>query len=300
MNDLVDRFVSWLEALREYLQQYFPSPPARPRQRRPLSLWGGFAAFGVVFVLAIVSTAGACSAPKKDTLVVGINTPFPPFEVRNGEDISGFDVDLAQRIATALGRKLVIKDFSEFDSLLPTLEAGKIDLAISAITIREDRSEVVRFSDPYFNASQAMMTLKSNSFAATGKPDDFKGKRVGYQTGTTSESWVKENLLGKVDIASTVPFGDLAVGMQMLRLKSIDVLLIDEPVATSFAKSQNDLSVVGRIDTGEQYGVAVAHNDPNHLLPAINEVIKTMQSKGKDGQASEYDNLIAKWFGGSK
>lgn len=269
-------------------------------QRNTYVMTGSLIAVGIVFVLAIIFTANACSAPQKLPLTVGINTPFPPFEMHNGEEISGFDVDLAQKIASSMGRQLVIKDFSEFDALLPTLEAGKLDMVISALTIREDRAEVVSFSDPYFSASQALLTLKVSQMASTGSPGDFAGLKVGYQAGTTSESWIKDNLLGKVGIKEATPFGDLTVGLQLLRLKSVDVIILDEPVATSLSKSQTDLAVSGKIETGEKYGVAVAHSDPHSLLPAINKTIRDLQAKSTGSDQSEYDKLIQKWFGGTK
>lgn len=248
----------------------------------------------IVFVAAIFSTASACSRPEKETLIVGTNTPFPPFEMRNGEDVVGFDIDLAQEIAKALGRKLVVKDFSEFDALLPSLTAEELDMAISSLTIRSDREEVVDFSSSYFAASQGILTRKGSAFSYSGNTAVFAGKRIGYQQGTTSEFWLEENVLGRVADIRMSPFGDLEVGLQFLRLGSVDLIVLDEPVAASFAKAHGDLAVAGVIATGEEYGVAVREGDPDKLLPVVNRVLARLHEDGT------YDKLIEKWFGGEK
>ncbi|HVZ12538.1 MAG TPA: transporter substrate-binding domain-containing protein [Patescibacteria group bacterium] len=254
-----------------------------------------------VLALAIISTMSSCGGPKKTNLIVGVNTDFPPFEVRNGEDITGFDIDLANLIAKKTGRHLVVRDYSEFDSLLPTLKAGKLDMVISAVTIRKDREEVASFSSPYFEASQALLTTQSANLTWSGKASDLAGKRVGYQKGTTSESWVKDNLLdGKVNIESATAIDDLSIGLLSLNLKSLDVIIIDAPVAESYAGSHKDLRVAGKIDTGEQYGVVVAKNDPQKLLPTVNSALKTLRDKNGKTNTTQYDQLVQRWFGGAK
>lgn len=257
--------------------------------------------FGVVFLLAatyfaITMTMEKVSQPEKEYLVVGTNTPFPPFELKNGDKIVGFDIDLAERIAKAMGKKLIIKDFTEFDALLPTLQAGSLDMVISAVTIREDRDEVVDFTAPYYDASQGILVKKGSNltFSNPCNPEDFVGLRIAYQEGTTSQLWIEENLIGKVKISEPTVFDDLTFALQLLKLGAVDAILLDAPVAESFAKSNPDLMVAGTIETGEKYGIAVQDGDPKNLLPAINKVIVEMKTKG------EYQKLLEKWFGGGK
>lgn len=264
------------------------------RKRSILAIIVALVLFLGVLWFAIASTIDKAHEPSRGILVVGTNTPFPPFEDRKGEELIGFDIDLAERLAKALGKRLVIKDFNEFDALLPGLQAGTLDMIASAVTIRDDRKEVVDFSDSYFDASQAIIANKGNSFIFSGNPADFTGYKVGYQKGTTSQSWVESHLLGKVKAGDLIPFGDLTVGLGLLRLGSVDLIIIDEPVARSFAKNNSDIIVAGTIETGEKYGLAVPKGDPKKILPTINKALKEMKETG------EYDKLIQKWFGGQK
>lgn len=264
----------------------------KARNRSRPVIIGTVIAVLIVLVFAVMSTVAKASAPGKNTVLVGVNTPFPPFEIQSGGEVVGFDIDLMKEVAKALGRKLVIKDFNEFDALLPAVESGTLHIAISAVTIREDRDEVVDFSEPYFEASQAILKKGSNPFVYSGDPKVFAGVKVGYQKGTTSESWAEKNLKDKIEVGAFTPFGDMALGLELLQLGSIDVIILDEPAARSFVKMRGGLALAGTIETGEKYGVVVANGDPHKFLPVVNKVIKKMKEKG------EYDKLVVKWFQG--
>ncbi len=84
---------------------------------------------------------------------------YPPFEYKEGQDFRGFDIEIAQIIAEKLGLELQIQDM-EFDSLIPSLTSKKIDMAISAITITEERKQQVDFSESYYQANQTILVKK--------------------------------------------------------------------------------------------------------------------------------------------
>jgi ABC-type amino acid transport substrate-binding protein len=236
----------------------------------------------------VSTTISKMSVPERNTLVVGTSTPFPPFETRAGDKVIGFDMDIAEQIALKLNRRLVIKDFSDFEALLPALKSGSIDIAIAGITILDSRLEVVNFSDPYYNSSQSVLALKTSTLSDLNDPLDFLNLRVGYQTQTTSQYWIESNL----NMSNTVSFTDLQMGIQYLNMGEIDVIIIDKPVAEGFTQSLTTLKVVGSIDTKEQYAIAVQKNDPQGILLIINQVLAEMKENG------EYNKLIGKWFGG--
>lgn len=253
----------------------------------------------VILVLgyfATTRTIGRFNEPPKENITFGLNSPYPPFESKVGDEYFGFDVDLAYKIGEKMNKKVIIKDFSDFGTILPALETGAIDAAISAITITDERKGVADFSVPYFNASQALLVLKDSKFKASGSisANDFAGMKIGYQEKTTSQGWAEENLFGKVNLAENKTFGDLNGGLQLLRFGVIDGIIMDEPSAYAFARSYPDLKVAGVMQTNEAYGVAVKKGDPQKLLKEIDQVIGEMKQNG------EYDQLIKKHFGGGK
>ncbi|MBQ4099937.1 MAG: transporter substrate-binding domain-containing protein [Oscillospiraceae bacterium] len=99
-----------------------------------------------------------------EEIVMGTNAEFEPFEYRENDKIVGFDIEIANEIADAMGKKLVIEDMA-FDSLITALSAGKVDFVIAGMTATEERRQNVDFSDCYFNASQVIII----------RDPDFKG-----------------------------------------------------------------------------------------------------------------------------
>lgn len=93
----------------------------------------------------------------RETLRVGTEALMPPFEfVDQGNQISGFDIELVERIGQALGKKAVVSNMN-FPALIPSLQSGKIDLAISCFNVTEERRQKVDFSRPYHAGDIAAM-----------------------------------------------------------------------------------------------------------------------------------------------
>lgn len=248
--------------------------------------------FVVSLFFAIKTTVTKCSTPINNVLVVGTNTPFPPFENVNGAQVEGFDIDLVEKIGKALNKKITYKIFTTFDAMLPALKTGDIDMVASAVTIRSDRDELFDFSDSYYQGAQAVITNKS-SILNLGCNVDFGCLKIGCQKGTTSEFWIDSNLVDRVNIKEKMTFDDMDYGLQLLRLKSVDVVILDMPVAANFVKIY-PLRICGIFSTGEQYGFVVQDKDPKKLLPVINSTLKELKANG------EYQKLVNRWFGGSK
>jgi polar amino acid transport system substrate-binding protein len=226
---------------------------------------------------------------KKKVLVMGTSTPFAPFEDIDNGQIVGFDIDLAREVARSMDMDLQIVDYTDFNTLFPALTAGKIDMFVAAATIKPDRQQAFNFSIPYYNASQAVLTLASSTFQCAGdcNSSDFQGFVVGYQIGTTSESWAQSNLLNTTLTNPENDFGNLLL---LLKKGEINAVIVDSPVAAAYAKSDKAFKVAGIINTHESYGFVVQGGDPENLLPSINKALQDMMQSG------QYDQFIQKWF----
>jgi polar amino acid transport system substrate-binding protein len=252
-------------------------------------------------IFAIKMTVNKCSAPDKKILLVGTNPPFPPFEDLKGGEVVGFDMDIIEKVSKSINKKVVYKVFTDFGSVLPALKSGNIDIVASSVTMRSDREEMFDFSDPYYIESQAALSHKTFiSYVYNGKitgntkliAEDFKDLKVACQKSTTSQFWVRDNLIGKINLADTLYFDDMDYGLQLLRNKVVDVIIVNQSTAEKFVKLYPQLHIVGTIKTGEKYGFVVQKGDPKKLLPAINKTLKEIKSNG------EYQKLVYKWFGG--
>ena len=261
----------------------------------------------IVAFFAGLGLGAVLYAPQPVALLVnGHNAPFPPFEVYSDTlgTIVGFNADIAQEIANATGRKLVLRNFVDFDVLLLTVGNGGIDMSIASITMSGSkgaaRNQSMDFSDPYWKADQAAL-VHPGTFDLTcanqanctpaeiaGSPDHI----IGVQLGTTSEGWVDDNVapLMTDSSANIKRFGNVAIEIAALNTGSVQIVIIDEPVARAFAPQGSGFKVAGAIPTGELYGIAVANNDPQGLITIINQVLRQLRDSGK------YDLLVKKWF----
>ena len=218
---------------------------------------------------------------EKGKLVVGMSADYAPYEFHyideNGKDvIGGFDVDIANEIADAIGVELVIQEM-DFDALVSALPAGKVDVVISGMNPTEEWAKVVDFSDIYYNSQHGILVRtedadKYKTFA------DLEGAKVGAQLGSTQEQIAK----------AEIPNADLQllanVNNLILELKSgkVDAIVMEKPVAEMAVKNNPDLAV-GEPTYEEKTGgnaVGVAKNNPE-LLAKINEVINELNESGK-------------------
>lgn len=218
---------------------------------------------------------------EKGKVVVGMSADYAPYEFHyineNGEDvIGGFDVDIANEIASALGVELVIQEM-DFDALVAALPAGKIDLVVSGMNPTEERAKVVDFSEIYYNSQHGIL-VRSEDVDKYKTFADLEGAKVGAQLGSTQEQIAR----------SEVPNADLQllnnVNNLILELKAgkVDAVIMEKPVAEMAVKSNTELAVGTPIYEDKTGGNAVgmAKNNPE-LLAKINEVIKELNETGK-------------------
>lgn len=93
------------------------------------------------------------------SLKLGTNAAFPPFEYVDGKNIVGFDISMGQKIAKNAEKTLDIVDMA-FDSLIPALQSGTIDFIAAGMSVTEERKKNVDFSAPYFQSEQVIIVKK--------------------------------------------------------------------------------------------------------------------------------------------
>ena len=221
------------------------------------------------------------------TYVGGTSADFPPFEyVQNGKYV-GFDIDLISAIAKMEGFNVSIRDMS-FDSLIPALKAGVIDIAIAGMTITNQRQKVVDFSQPYWFANQDVIVNKNSKYTVTVL---FGNHKVGVQTGTTGDLWVTNNLAktGILKKENVKRYQSFIYALQALLNNAVDAVVLDSPVAERFAKMK-PVKIVATLITGESYGIAVKKGN-TFLLGKINDGLKKIKASGQMAK------LIDKYFG---
>lgn len=237
----------------------------------------------VLIGIVLIGVLPGCG---QETLKVRIATDatWPPFEYVDEQtmEIVGFDIDLIKAIADEAGLDIEIVNVA-WDPLLAGMAQCQYDAAISAMTITEERKEVMLFSNPYFEAGQLVTVRFGNTEIAS--KEDLGGKTVGAQIGTTGSFEVD-----KIAGATLKTYDDIGLAMQDLMNGQIDAVIADNPLAMGYANANPDkLKTVGAVFTSEYYGIAVC-NTETELLERINEGLAKVKAKGL------IDELILEWL----
>ncbi|MDP9227570.1 MAG: basic amino acid ABC transporter substrate-binding protein [Actinomycetota bacterium] len=206
-------------------------------------------------------------------LLVGTDTPFPPFEIGKPPDLSGYDIEVVNAIADKIGLEVTYQDTS-FDTIFRDTAQGKFDLAVAASTITPEREQTVDFSDPYYEANQSLMVATGSDIATV---DDLGGKTVGAQDATTGEDYANEET-GAAEVRG-FPEGPDAINA--LRAGQVDAVIIDQPVALDAVESLGggDIEIAQEIVTSELYGLAMAQ-ESDALREAVNGALQEIKDDG--------------------
>ncbi|MFF5478539.1 transporter substrate-binding domain-containing protein [Streptomyces sp. NPDC012935] len=231
------------------------------------------------------TAAGGVEVVKAGQLTTCTHLPYPPFQSEIDGKVQGFDVSLIDLVADDLGVKQTIVDqpFENFKTG-GSLNAGSCDLAAAGMTITEERKKNVDFSDPYFEATQAVLVDKKSGISSFA---DLKGKKVGAQAQTTGEDYAKSKGLDPVSFESS----DAVING--LRTGQVEAVVIDYPVVQGWLKDKANAAafeVAEQINTGEQYGFTVKKGNTK-LREAINKAIADAKADGT------YKKLYEKWIG---
>jgi len=243
--------------------------------------------------LALIGCGSASSGGEKKTIVLGTSADYPPFEFivlddKGAQQFVGIDISVAQTIAQDMGAELQVSNM-DFDSLMAALQKGDADIVLAAIEVTEERLEAADFSDPYYTDYPAMVLVKADKAAEYTSLDDFAGKSVGAQTGTTKADLVTDQFTG-ANLVALTSVNDL---VNQLVYDKVDAIVLDGAVAMQYAQSNADL-LVADVELGEAlpYCVAVRKGDPDQLLTSINATIAKLVSEGKiDTFAAEADAI---------
>lgn len=244
---------------------------------------------GASSVAGLVGSAG-CLGGDDETLTPGTAPGFPPFEMKEDGELIGFDVDLLEAVVGETDYELGEWEEFEFDSLIPALENDRIDVIAAAMTINDDRKEQIAFSDPYWESDQAVLVRQGGDFQPSDWPE-FEGRTVGAQSGTTGAGTVEEQLIesGVIDEDDYSSYGSYVLAVEDLENENIDAIVIDQPVAETFA-AERDVEVSFVHETGEEFGFGI-RQDSEELQSALNDGLSTVRDDGT------YEEITTTWFG---
>ena len=239
----------------------------------------------VVMAIAMMTTVFAsCGSKESDeaeTLTMATNANFPPYEYKDGDDFKGIDIEIAEKIAEKLGKKLEIADV-EFGSIVGGVQSGKYDMGIAGMTITDERKQSVNFSDTYATGIQSVIVKEDSSVKSV---DDITamvkdGGKIGVQQDTTGDIYAsdtEEN--GGYGDDNVIRYKNGADAVQALVTDKVGCVIIDNEPAKSFVAANEGLKILDTEFAVEDYAIAIA-KDNDTLLKDINNALSELKADG--------------------
>ncbi len=234
---------------------------------------------------ALMLLGSAAQAAEK--LRIGTEGAYPPFnQIDASGQVVGFDLDIAHALCTKMQVECEVVT-SDWDGIIPALNAKKFDFLIASMSITEERKGAVDFTEPYYSNKLQFIAPKSVDFK-TDKAS-LEGKVIGAQRATIAGLWLEDNLDGVVDIklydTQDNAYLDLAAGR-------IDGILADKFVNWEWLKSKagQDFEFKGEpVHDDDKIGIAVRKGD-DALRQRLNAALKAIIEDGT------YQQINAKYF----
>lgn len=229
---------------------------------------------------------------KKDTYIVGMNKDYAPFSYldENGEP-AGFDVECLDWIADKYGFNVEYQ-YMPWSQGVYSVETRKIDMFYSALTITDERSAKVTFSNPYYSVGNAVAQMEENDFTA----EMFERGElvVGLIEGTTTSEWVlsfygdsKSNIM--ISEGKIISYPDSDSRLQAFLNGEVDVIFSNGP-STVAMTSKYPIEIIKEYPTDELYAAGVENGD-TILLEMINNGLAELESSGVKAELLKKYNL---------
>lgn len=207
-------------------------------------------------------------------LIVGAEFPSPPFLIPPRENPTGFEVDIADAIAERLGLEVRWLEIPWTSIFAPGPK--RFDMNINETTITEERDRVIDFSDPYFEANQAVLVHAGTPAEDATTIDALKELRLAAQAQTTGLDYIRNTI--KPNTEPRV-FPTTVAANQALLNEQIDAFIIDVPIAAGLVgESPDELVVTGQFVTNEEWGIVF--EEGSELVEHVNGALAEIKDDG--------------------
>ena len=228
------------------------------------------------------------------TLTIGTDSPaydpwFAKNDPTNGE---GFESAVAYAVAEKLGFTGDQVQWTKvpFNSSYAPGKQGKFDFDINQISITAQRAQVVDFSDGYYAAAQAVVTLKGSPADGATTLAELKGLKIGAQTGTTSLTAIRDLIQPDSD---PVVFKDTTGATQALQHGQVDAILVDLPTAFYIVAAElSQGTIVGQFqpESGKQEEFGMLFEKGSPLVACVNQALAALREDGT------LDSIEQRWL----
>lgn len=248
----------------------------------------------VIFAISIaaITCIAGCGDTQKNKeqaqnkpLRIATNATFVPFEFKDSDqsaEYKGFEMDLIRAVAKEMGRDIEYNNIP-FAGIIPIIQQGDMDLAVSGMTMTKDRADKVLFAAPFYESKLVILTPKDSGIQSV---DDLKDKTVAVQMGTTGSDYAEAHHFAMKQ------FDHNAETIMELQVGGSPAAIIDKPVADYFVAQdgKDQFNVIPIPDTKSEYLAFAMNKNNKELQTQVNEAMKKVIDSG------EYQKLYTKWF----
>ncbi len=236
--------------------------------------------FWVILVISTVAGSTSCA----DELVCGIATGFPPYQFREGGEVTGFDADVVRLVLNQLEEEGAFYQDS-WDDVVGKLRYGNIDF-IAGMEISGVRKKVFEFSTVYYHRYTVIFVRADNSDIRSVE-DLYKKVITGDRHSFIESHWEKLRIKGRIRIRQ---MESKERAMELLFQGETQAAIMPRAVGLYLAEKMGlRVKILDGFDPGSPVAMAVKKGN-SQLLQKIDRIIKELMEKG------EIDKLYARWF----
>ena len=264
----------------------------------------------VLLAAAVTLSLGACGSKQDDTatsedvLHVGMECNYAPYNWSQADDsngavpiqnvanmyTNGYDVQVAQKIADAMGKKLEIESY-EWDSLIPGVQSGKLDMIIAGMSPTAERREKIDFSNNYYTSNLVIVTKQGN-LSDVKTIADLKGKKIAAQSGTFHLTALTDQT--EAEVSELADFSTMFIA---LGAGTIEGYVAEEPTAMAVCADPNYTYIpLKNNDTGfsvedDEVSIAVGVKKGSELTEQINSALADLNADAQKDLMQQMVNI---------
>ncbi|WP_461536366.1 transporter substrate-binding domain-containing protein [Spongorhabdus nitratireducens] len=223
---------------------------------------------------------------ERKVLRVGMDVGYMPFELPGKNGPMGFDVDLAKKMAEAMGVELELVN-TAWDGIIPALLTDKFDIIMSGMTVTPQRNLQINFADPYITIGQSILLRDGLEDEVTSYRDLNEGKyTIASKLGTTGDFAAKRYLSNaKLRLFET----EADAALEVVQGRA-DAMVYDMPYNAIYASQNGDkVAHLSQPFTYEPLGWGIRKGDAD-FLNWLNNYLAQIKGDGT------YDRIYRKWF----
>ena len=242
---------------------------------------------------ALLAPPSASAAPteRSDTtaskvpnpLRVGTEGVYAPFSVKQGDDFTGFDVEVIKAVGERLGVEVEFVG-TPWDSMFAALGAGRFDIVANQVNVNPEREKLYDLSDPYVDTAGVLVVAEDNPEGIT-QLSDLKGKKAAENI---TSSWAE---VAEEHGADVVGVDGMNEAMASLKEGRVDAIVNDKLAVRNYIATGPDPGVKVVAETDDKAQSVFAAKKGSGYMPEINKALAEMEADGTTQQI--YDKYFS-------